>query len=1147
MLLSHCMVHKNAKLVALGKENLLHVHSVFQGLQVGRCASIQLPGAVMGAALRPLGSVDHGKGAQACKVAAIDANVVVVRQLDCVPSASSGGGGKKHSTSVAWRVSADPKTRFCCTFPSLSSPVVATAVIFVSDTRLVVVRNDVIYLVTLPSGASTPKQLWKVDVRQLECMTSTGKTLRSLQVHRTAVVERLLVASHAQESFVLLMRHAHTNIVDVMWVDVREQEVPGGSGPGVTPAASLTSPDTFHLVVRWTFSNMYLHGCPLTVDIDHETVFACAEDGGVHILSRMGLVRKIEMEAFAPMLPLTAVSLLEDYPNAGAYNRVGLLVAGAGSSFALLEACVPDIDASQGAMDEFRLLQATPMCALVGKGPVTVNASHVHSVEVMCQLPEPEHTVVISGHPLLGTQTLVLQVPGSPLSASMTRRVLRYMCGHAGLVFDGLQGVHSAFVSNVSMNSDARPVEMLAISGGGGGVGATISRCEEAADLVSLDSLVLDTEDEGVRLFTACPPPLLQHHGPPNLDESRRLPVLVTSRATKQSILMKLSVSRDGITATAAADSVPSRALAMDDELDDDLDDADAAAAAAAAAAAEGAAAGEEINTMPLIQLLPGSAAGAAPSIDEGRDTLLFAHIGNGAAVQVTTHSVCVVDCVTLRRRGELCPIKACRTDARRGQNRGAVFDMAEHAALAANCQHLYCNEQEASMHAQLEACEAFVAITNGKFVMVLSVNSSSGQVHYVSHYAMEEDVSALGAIRVITGVSREPPARVSMTVVLAVGCWGRDGVSLLTWHGEVERHEIDAALASPRGTKFSPRGSPRPNNISTDLKHVHDIPFELSDSGGGGGDGEYIRAYGSLRHVLLSGVTDVQPSEDKDRRREGPAGGRGLTFKPPQDLQLVLTCVNGAGDIMTAALFSGQRRHSSDTRLETAGGSLLRGNWGHEALQRYLLRGGVVDVVPLQLAPQHSPTTCAALAFLVNGTHTDHIIYCRILPSNEMVWRCDRIAAPCPGRRANFMALPRSVLSDFVPGPSSEPLLEDGAAAYPANLAQHLLLAWTDGYDTPPVGGGRQKHQQNPTFRVGAVLATARASIQSSYTLPGKVVFATLRTDMNGSAARQPTPHVFKSLRHTSFKTFTPDKTAMLLVLWRAERYNVTPRSEPH
>lgn len=550
---------------------------------------------------------------------------------------------------------------------------------------------------------------------------------------------------------------------------------------------------------------------------------------------------------------------------------------------------------------------------------------------------------------------------------------------------------------------------------------------------------------------------------------------------------------------------------------------------------------------MPLIQLLPGSAAGAAPSIDEGRDTLLFAHIGNGAAVQVTTHSVCVVDCVTLRRRGELCPIKACRTDARRGQNRGAVFDMAEHAALAANCQHLYCNEQEASMHAQLEACEAFVAITNGKFVMVLSVNSSSGQVHYVSHYAMEEDVSALGAIRVITGVSREPPARVSMTVVLAVGCWGRDGVSLLTWHGEVERHEIDAALASPRGTKFSPRGSPRPNNISTDLKHVHDIPFELSDSGGGGGDGEYIRAYGSLRHVLLSGVTDVQPSEDKDRRREGPAGGRGLTFKPPQDLQLVLTCVNGAGDIMTAALFSGQRRHSSDTRLETAGGSLLRGNWGHEALQRYLLRGGVVDVVPLQLAPQHSPTTCAALAFLVNGTHTDHIIYCRILPSNEMVWRCDRIAAPCPGRRANFMALPRSVLSDFVPGPSSEPLLEDGAAAYPANLAQHLLLAWTDGYDTPPVGGGRQKHQQNPTFRVGAVLATARASIQSSYTLPGKVVFATLRTDMNGSAARQPTPHVFKSLRHTSFKTFTPDKTAMLLVLWRAERYNVTPRSEPH
>jgi hypothetical protein len=129
-------------------------------------------------------------------------------------------------------------------------------------------------------------------------------------------------------------------------------------------------------------------------------------------------------------------------------------------------------------------------------------------------------------------------------------------------------------------------------------------------------------------------------------------------------------------------------------------------------------------------------------------------------------------------------------------------------------------------------------------------------------------------------------------------------------------------------------------------------------------------------------------------------------------------------------------------------------------------------------------------------------------------------------------------VLSDFVPGPSDKPLLEDGAVAYPVNLAQHLLFAWTDGYDTPPVGGGGQKHKQNPTFRVGAVLSTARASIQSSYRLPGKVIFATLRTDMNGSAIRQPTPHVFKSRRHTSFKTFTPDKTAMLLVLWRAERY---------
>ena len=694
----------------------------------------------------------------------------------------------------------------------------------------------------------------------------------------------------------------------------------------------------------------------------------------------------------------------------------------------------------------------------------------------------------------------------------------------------------SVFVSNVSLNADARPAEMLLLTGGSGGVGSTVNRCEDAAELVSLDSLTLNMEDEGVRMFTASPAPLQQLYGPHNGDNLHSLPLVVSSRTTQQSILMDLSVSVGG--------EIP-----LDDEnIDDEVDEGGADEEGNGMKQNDkGAEQGQEhvcgVTTAPLMYLTPCQHGGphgtAVPSIDDTHHTLLFTHIGNGAAVQVTTHSVCVVDCVTRHRRGPLCPIKACRTDARRGQNRGAIFDTAEHAALAASCQHLCCSDGEAAMYAHLEACEAFVAVTNGKFVMVLSVNSVSGQVHYVTHYAMEEDVSAIGALRVITEVTRETPVRISMTLVIAVGCWGRDGVALLVWHGEVDRREIDSAISSPRGVKagtsgvgkLSPRGSPRPSQSATDLTLRYVVPFEQVGGGGGDGDDEYIRTYGSLRHVLLAAATDIVEVMEKPRARDG----KGVPFTPPNDLKIILTCVNGAGDIMIVNLRCGRGRNNYGHQDSTAG-SLLTGTWSHQPVARYLLRGGVVDVVSLDVAPYRSTGVPhgAALGFLINGTSTDHILYAMVSSVGDISWRCDRIAASSPGRRANFMALPMSLLAEHVPEPPRGVLPADGVSAYPPNLVQHLLFAWTDGYGLTPASR-RSAPLRQPSLRIGSILPSSRVTIQASHVLPGKVVSASMHSDLRGSAVRQPTPHVFKTHRHTSFKTFAPDKTAMLFVLWRA------------
>ena len=440
-MIASALVHRNAKLVALGEDEMVTVYSVFQGLQVSRCASVKLSTAVLAVTLRPVGDGLHDKGVKKCRLAVMDGTRLEIRMLECASSSSSSSSSKSNRAAV-WReepAMLDMPGTFRCDFPELDGcPAPSTALVFVSDARVVVVRGDLIYVVTLPTP-SIP-HLSKIDVRQLECMTSTGRTLRSLRRSGTSRVEKLLLGSRTQESFVVLMRHNQTDMVDVQWVDILEEnhndenrnkgknDRKSGDEEEVASKTKITSLGlaALQLVVRWSFSTLHLHSSPVAVDEESEVVFACADDG-VHVMSRFGPVRVITHDTLASMKPLTSISLYENYPNTGAYRCTGLIVSGAAGSFALLEACVkgPHDEGSE-AQDTCSPLHPVPLCALVGKGSSSAAHSHVHTVETICQLPEQEELMVVASHPSLGLQTLVLQSSlETTLSSHVMRRVMR--------------------------------------------------------------------------------------------------------------------------------------------------------------------------------------------------------------------------------------------------------------------------------------------------------------------------------------------------------------------------------------------------------------------------------------------------------------------------------------------------------------------------------------------------------------------------------------------------------------------------------------------------------------------------------------------------------------------------------------------------
>ena len=1167
------------RLIGMAEGSRLNIYSSSAGLKVTQMGSIHLLCEIISCDMRLVSDIDL-KSTQkkdsvknSVLIAAMDSTSLTLRYFESYRSSQE---HSKHQGRSVWREVAEKGHD--CPFPEQEHECSKASVTFLSDSRLVVSRGDMLYVVTVPvKPGLTPGD--KVDVRQLECITSTGRTLRSMQAGRYHS-EKLLLASASQESFAMVTRNEHTDMADLQWCDlVAHQDL------------RMKGLDLLKLVVRWKFSGLAL-SCPLAVDSKRELVFAAA-GGDIHILSRQGLVRTIayeELKGAFPSVPTAMVRVQHEGNDDGDDDDDGvrLLLAGMGGCFAQLT--IPsaatkkeDVPPSSTSVSLLSLV-AVPVAGLVSCGPSVAGKGHVHVADKLCLLPRAhsdEHFFVLASNGQLGSQVLALCVrEASVASPALIRHALRLEWGEGGRAMNSLDGISAAFVSAVSMNHDARPAESLLLTGGTAMTPSTLTRTEDCAELACVDALSLNIDAEGLQFFAPCAPALQQAYG---VRTSRlgTLPVLVTSRVSSQSLLMELHVAAGGIVED------------MDDEIEDtprnevDEEDDDAAAAASTHKSRNinekdrDEASVCQIPMPSLVDFRPpriGPSELATSSIDADRQTLLFAHIGNDAAVQVTTHNICIIDCSTLKRRGPLCPIKACRTDARRGGNRGAVFDTAEHATLSGTAMRLYyATNAEAQAVADVEACESFVVLTSGRFVMILSVNPVTGQTHYVTHHEMEDDISAVSAVRTVTHIGQDKhdgKEVVSTTLVLAIASWDCEGVQLLRWSGDVDRHDIDTtsslsprAGTGPSGGRSSPRGSPRPSQRSTSLEYIYTLPFDSVSTADEAADDGYIRMYGSLRHVLVSAVSDTRPLSAADKGTSGMPTRRGSSsaaFVPPTGLRLFVTCGNGAGDITIAEVLSASPGSNGSQ-------DVLRAKaWQSRRMQRYLLRGGIVDIIALQMSCQVVSSSGSSnqaksskmadepitlLGFLINGTRSDHLLTCN-LPScaatatsaaargggadmgtsSNWEWHCAKLAnAALQRSRRNFASLPTQLLADLIPSVSAtvaQAARAEGAHAFSPNIMQGLVFAWLDSANTS--GRGRAATTGEPLLRVGSVLPVVRTRVQQSCILPGRAIDGALRADANGSSSRQPVPHAFTMHRHTSFKTYTADKAAMLLVLWK-------------
>jgi hypothetical protein len=942
-------------------------------------------------------------------------------------------------------------------------------------------------------------------------------------------VDRIYKVSDKDDDFVYTCRSPVTGLLNFRWCTFATKK----DGKSTEVKAN---------VVNMWEATFLSSTCPLAVHTASENIFV-GHGQYIHVFNKNGAVCKLQIDVACA--PLSALTLISSRNNSNQLKFELIIAGGMSHNYAHMEcewsikekgwkeAWKDDSVHSDTNSDvSCKELYSTPLCALHGRGTSQSAESFINCPDELVAFMDDDvdNFVILSRQIHIGRQVFFLSRRTGPGSVGMDvmKKILKFAWLPSTSSLDCVEKSSHVFVSNVSMNDDACPVEKLFITSnhpvGKSQHEQQLSLCQEAAELICVDSLPLDGEDEGVRFLTACPTPAQQMR----MKEGSPVPVLATARTTKQSALMKLSLAnRD-----EASLSIPSIS--------------------------------DSIEAPPVVSLSPAIPREISlPSYQERGHTLLFAYIGEGACVQVTTESLCVIDATTFERRGELCPIKACRQDPsmsqnrNKAQNRRAVFEKAENAVLAASCTRLFATDSEMRMYGELEDAEAFIVLTSGRFVMILSIQPSSGQVFFVEAKDVDEDISAVAALRVITSVDKEPPVRLSSSVIVAVSSWGRDGVDVLTWHGEVERQELE--VLSPRGRggggKMSPRGSPRPSNRYTDLALVHHVPFGRIDDIQESTE-NFTRAYGSIRHLVLGGIIGTYVADSDRSGGRGPAehkSGRTI-FRPPDDLHMILTCINGAGDILIASLKCESGR--DNTIQQNKLGAALRGAWSHQGLQRYLLRGGIQEVVPVYVSTTNTKSSDADsmsaelgfMAFVVNGTRTDHLICFAMDPvDKQFICRCDRIAASMNGlRRQNFMLLPnifmKGILPDYqtISSNSKSPLLHslaDAQASYPANIVDHIRFAWTAASSTINKDQKKSIHHSSGNdmrFCVGAVMPSIHNFIQTTCPIPGYVVYATLLSDMSRSCVRQPLPHFFKVQVHTTYRNITQDKVATLLILWR-------------